>query len=163
MGFEKHRDSLGAASWSPVPILRRRCSHSAAPFNDGGMTECQQYNNYVFMVRKMSAATRLGTGVVPDYGRLFHGQAGRGSRPPCSSPAVWPMPRRRESTLMTVAVVAMARATPAAAQILRTAPWVTFSFRVMPSGPGPRIRQLPASAATAPAQDTREASTRTAQ
>ena len=41
--------------------------HSAAPFNDGGMTECQQYNNYVFMVRKMSAATQLGSGVVPDY------------------------------------------------------------------------------------------------
>ena len=31
------------------------------------MSECQQYNNYVFMVRKMSAATQLGTGVVPNY------------------------------------------------------------------------------------------------
>lgn len=41
--------------------------HSAAPFNDGGMTECQQYNNYTFMVRKMSAATGLGNGSVPDY------------------------------------------------------------------------------------------------
>lgn len=39
--------------------------HSAAPFNDGGMTECQQYNNYTFMVRKMSAA--LGLASVPEY------------------------------------------------------------------------------------------------
>ncbi len=39
--------------------------HSAAPFNDGGMTECQQYNNYTFMVRKMSAA--LGLTSVPEY------------------------------------------------------------------------------------------------
>jgi hypothetical protein len=41
--------------------------HSASTFDDGGMTECQQYNNYTFMVRKMNSALTPGFSNVPDY------------------------------------------------------------------------------------------------
>jgi len=41
--------------------------YSTPPFLNGGMTECQQYNNYAFMIHQMAAMVGLqGT---PDYDR----------------------------------------------------------------------------------------------
>jgi hypothetical protein len=34
--------------------------HRASPFHDGGLTECQQYNNYVYLVNTMNGEFNLG-------------------------------------------------------------------------------------------------------
>jgi hypothetical protein len=39
--------------------------YAEAPFVNGGLTECQQYNNYTFMVLQMAAM--VGRRVTPDY------------------------------------------------------------------------------------------------
>jgi hypothetical protein len=40
--------------------------HTASTFTDGGMTECQQYNNYTYLIRRMQS--QLGAPfAVPDY------------------------------------------------------------------------------------------------
>lgn len=41
--------------------------HTASTFENGGMTECQQYNNYTYMVRKMNAGLTPAFATVPDY------------------------------------------------------------------------------------------------
>ena len=39
--------------------------YSEPPFLNGGLTECQQYNNYTFMIHRMAAM--VGRSAVPDY------------------------------------------------------------------------------------------------
>ena len=46
--------------------LEASLSHSASAFENGGMTECHQYNNYAFMVHKMNSAMALDF-AVPNY------------------------------------------------------------------------------------------------
>jgi hypothetical protein len=40
--------------------------HTTSSFDDGGMTECQQYNNYTYLLKKMNAELGLGFNT-PDY------------------------------------------------------------------------------------------------
>lgn len=40
--------------------------HTTSAFDDGGMTECQQYNNYTYMVKKMESELSLGF-ATPEY------------------------------------------------------------------------------------------------
>ena len=46
--------------------LEASLHYNAAPFNDGGMTECQQYNNYAYLINVVQREFGLGFGT-PDY------------------------------------------------------------------------------------------------